>query len=580
MENGIRMRVKRQIDKLVNRWRRGVRLFFDSPRARALGAVVLFGAMLALTLTGSRAERLDQFGGRADLFAATLVGMFCLFVYAAVSGWLRFLFRHRSVVAVYDERNIIFDLGQAARAAKNVDGLYQLVVDRLAEALGVEHVALFVAESGTGDYVCRVATGNKISVRPAPTLARDAFLVKRLRTLSAPLGLQPSDLDKWERSLGSAHAALQDKRRHECDVLRGLASRLLLQITIKDHLVGFLSLGPRRGEQKFSAADKRMLMSVASQLAFAVENGRLVERMVQDERLTRELALASDVQQRLFPSAAPQSLFLDLAGFCQPAREVGGDYYDFLRFDHGHIGVAVADVAGKGMSAALLMSSLQASLRSYAATQSEAMHAVGAVAQLTAALNRLMCRSTGPASYVTFFYAQFDEETQQLTYVNAGHNPPFVVRRPECVFASDTSNTIASRPRNRAAQIALASGAIAVAIEDVESTSSAIQRSEPSTVFELTTGGPVIGVFQDCVYQQETVQLRSGDLLFAFTDGVTEALNIDGVEFGEQRLRETVCGVAHLSAEEVREAVVSRVRDWRGDAPAHDDLTFVVLKAK
>lgn len=567
------MRIIRRIARRLNWSLRGLRRLLNSPRACAFVGLVFFCALLGLALTGSRAAYLDQLGARADICAAVFVMALTAGLYAALSGHLVSFVRRRSLMAAYDERNIIFDLGQAARAATSIDQLYKIVVDRLGEALGVDRVALFVAEPVTGNYVCRVITGSE----PQPfmvTLARDAFVIKRVRNLSTPFGFGPEDLATWERAFGAAHADLSEARRRECAALREVDARLLLQITIKDQLVGLLSLGPRCGERNFSAADRRMLMSVAAQLAFVIENGKLVERMVKDERLTRELALAGDVQQQLFPAAAPQSLFIDLAGFCQPAREVGGDYYDFLRFDHGHVGVAIADVAGKGISAALLMSSLQASLRSYTTTQSEAMRLPGAVAQLTTSLNRLMCRSTGPSSYVTFFYAQFDEETQHLTYVNAGHNPPFVVRASE---PDDLADITSSFTHGRAARLACAG---AVAVEEAASEPRAPQKNDRCTIFELTVGGPVIGVFQDCAYQQETVQLRSGDLLFAFTDGVTEALNAAGVEFGDGRLRETVCDVAHLPAEEVRDAVVRRVREWRGDAPAHDDLTFVVLKAK
>jgi sigma-B regulation protein RsbU (phosphoserine phosphatase) len=135
---------------------------------------------------------------------------------------------------------------------------------------------------------------------------------------------------------------------------------------------------------------------------------------------------------------------------------------------------------------------------------------------------------------VTFFYAQFDKRTRRLTYVNAGHNPPLLLKN----------------------------------------------RKEDPDHYWLTAGGPFIGIFDHCDYQQEALQLHSGDLLAAYTDGVTEAQNMVGEEFGEERLKETLATVAHLPADKIREAVLRNVREWCADAPQYDDLTFILMKVK
>src|SRR5207302_10957913 len=148
-------------------------------------------------------------------------------------------------------------------------------------------------------------------------------------------------------------------------------------------------------------------------------------RIVEQERLRRELALAAEVQMRLFPDNNPETGTLQLFGVCLPARGVGGDYYDFLHLGDGRIGIALADVAGKGIAAALIMSVVQASLRSLAESDGASL------AELAGRLNRLLHRSTGSNSYATFFYAQFDEDSRRLRYVNAGHNPPYLLRNGE-----------------------------------------------------------------------------------------------------------------------------------------------------
>jgi sigma-B regulation protein RsbU (phosphoserine phosphatase) len=261
-----------------------------------------------------------------------------------------------------------------------------------------------------------------------------------------------------------------------------------------------------------------------------IDNARLTERMVVQERMRRELALAAEVQQRLLPSQAPKTKGMEIAGFCEPARGVGGDYYDFIKFDNSQLGVAIADVAGKGMPAALLMSTVQATLRSLTARNGST---VSDLSSIVSKLNRLLFDSTNGEHYVTFFYATFDQATQRLTYVNAGHNPPLY-----------------------------------------------LQADSSSEFRELTSGGLVAGAFEHAAYEQETVQMRSNDLLFLYTDGLTEALNVEGEEFGTTRVMDTLKSIASLSADQIRDVVARRVKEWCAGMSLYDDLTFVVMKVK
>jgi sigma-B regulation protein RsbU (phosphoserine phosphatase) len=273
-------------------------------------------------------------------------------------------------------------------------------------------------------------------------------------------------------------------------------------------------------------------MSLATQLALIIENSRLTARIVAEERLQNELLLATEVQQRLLPGGAPEGASIDLAGFCEPARGVGGDYYDFIAVDKQQVGVAIADVAGKGMPAALTMSTVQATLRSLVA-HGESGLARDSMAKMVAKLNRLLFNSTGGHNYVTFFYANFDESTQRLTYVNAGHNPPLHLRSNGSLHFS-----------------------------------------------ELTLGGLIAGCFEHSKYDQETIQMESNDLLFMYTDGLTEARNREGEEFGEDRVKDTLVATSGLSVSQIRDQMVSRVKSWCANVPLHDDLTFVVMKVK
>jgi sigma-B regulation protein RsbU (phosphoserine phosphatase) len=217
-----------------------------------------------------------------------------------------------------------------------------------------------------------------------------------------------------------------------------------------------------------------------------------------------------------------------LAALNLPARSVGGDYYDFLKLDSDRIGIALADVAGKGVPAALIMSVVQATLRVISSEPGVSLP------ELAARMNHFLYRSTGSNSYATFFYAEFDARIRELRYVNAGHNPPYLLR----------------------------------------------VGSDALTVEELPAGGTVIGLFPKADYEQASVALKSGDLLAVFTDGVPEALNPADEEFGEERLKSLLGRIVHLPVEEISAQLAQEMKNWIQDAAQYDDLTFLLLKVK
>ncbi len=241
------------------------------------------------------------------------------------------------------------------------------------------------------------------------------------------------------------------------------------------------------------------------------------------------------MQKRLLPQSAPQTANLQLAGICIPARGVGGDYYDFLDLGGRHLGIALADVAGKGIAAALIMSVVQASLRSLAGVAGTSL------AELATRMNRLLHRSTGSNSYATFFYAEVDEAARALRYVNAGHNPPYLLRGGE---------TFSPVPFVASA----------------------------APIEELATGGTIIGMFAQTSYEEGRLQLEPGDTLIAFTDGVPEALNPSDEEYGEDRLKDMLRSVAHLPVNDMAARILQDLKTWISDAAQYDDLTFILMK--
>jgi sigma-B regulation protein RsbU (phosphoserine phosphatase) len=486
---------------------------------------------LAVLLTGDRAAYFDRFGARADV--AVVVAAIAVFgvVHAIAFAKLVPSIERRLAPPAYDEHRVLLDLGYEARLARDVDQLYGLVVSRIGEILLADAVSILVRDDETGAYRCRVST--RPAGDPAASLALpgEAFVVRRLRGLATPLPVGPADLETWERAFAEAAPGALAARAAECDALRRAGTRLLVQIRTRDQMIGVLVLAGRATRHDYTDADREMLSLAAGQLALIIENEKMLERAVGEERLRRELALAAEVQRRLLPDGAPEAPGLDLAGACEPARGVGGDYYDFLELGGGCTGIAIADVSGKGVSAALVMSSVHAYLRSQ--TIAEDARPASGLGDVVARVNLLLCRSTAASTYVTFFYAQYDAATRRLDYVNAGHNQPLVVR--------PGSGEVRAR---------------------------------------LAAGGPVLGVFESPAFEQGTIDLEPGDVVVAYTDGVTEALDRDGEEFGEERLIETIEAVAGRPAGEIRDAVIERVGAWAAGAAQHDDLTLVIARAE
>jgi serine phosphatase RsbU (regulator of sigma subunit)/ABC-type antimicrobial peptide transport system permease subunit len=413
--------------------------------------------------------------------------------------------------AAESESELMASVADAGRHAGSFHEALEASLSQLRERIRADAATLFVQKAP--GYPYRSGTW---------TLPADALLVSRLRHYSGVLSMQPSDLDAtevWTRENAPEHL-------DEIATLRELGPAAVVRVAVKDGITGLLFAGSPVGRAGYSPLEKRLLRGVAAQFAMMLEISTLTERIGEQDRLRRELALAGEVQRRLFPERFPETANLAFAGVCIPARGVGGDYFDFLDLGGRNIGVALADVAGKGIAAALVMSVVQASLRSLTCRNGTPL------IEIAATMNGLLHRSTGANSYATFFYAEVDEERRELRYVNAGHNPPYLLRVREA----------------------------AVPIE------------------ELTTGGTIIGMFAQSTYEEGTVHLHPGDLLIAFTDGVPEALDPKEEEFGEERLKEILRAVAHLPVDEMAARIVSELKRWISDAAQYDDMTFILMK--
>jgi serine phosphatase RsbU (regulator of sigma subunit)/dihydrofolate reductase len=263
----------------------------------------------------------------------------------------------------------------------------------------------------------------------------------------------------------------------------------------------------------------------------------LAEEAVSRAKLEREFEIAREVQERLFPQSFPNVAGVEIAAHCRPAQAVGGDYYDLIDIrdgslaEAGHdgcdrLGIAIGDISGKGMSAALLMASLHASLRG------QVLSGAGDLGAKMANVNRLLYGASDSNRYATFFYAELDCASRTLHYVNGGHNPPAVLRKEDGAWR----------------------------------------------VFRLGDGGPVIGLLAGAVYKEQSLHLLPGDILLAFTDGISEAMNASQDEWGEDRMIAEAQAYADLNAEELLQRLFRAADAFAAGAPQHDDMTIVVLR--
>ena len=407
----------------------------------------------------------------------------------------------------YDARLILQDLADKTRSVTDRHELAALLDHHLTQALHPKSLVFYFR----ADDDTLVAAGRPVPSELTTLPANSSFLAElaaRGRAWDVP---PPGSIDTPEEfPLASLFP--------EC---------LVPLVGHGTHLVGLLVLGQPLSEEPYSSEDKRLLDSVAGQSAIALENIRLAQnianRMETERRAAHEMDIARDVQARLFPQVRPPLVTLDYAGACMQARQVGGDYYDFLDLGSSRLAFVLADISGKGIAGALLMANLQANLRSRYAV------ALDDLPRLLNSVNQLFFDSTPDDRYATLFLAVYDDVTRQLECANCGHNAPLLFR-------------------------------VNGSIERLHSTST------------------VIGMSANWACVTQKLSLEPGDLLVIYTDGVTEANDASGNEFGEARLVDLVRANLALPPDQLITQIQSAVMSFCANNQ-FDDLTLVIARA-
>ena len=381
---------------------------------------------------------------------------------------------------------------------QSLDQLFQLIMDLSIETVGAARGVLMTVEGE--EMVVRASRGQGFHIS---TRVRDVVVKEKQSLLIGDVFSDRAFMDRMSI------------------VEQQIRSILAVPLQTEERVIGLIYLDSPHFVHPFTPEDMNLLTVMASVAASRVEHARLIEVEQAERMMARDLGQAAEIQRGLLPTSAPRVPGLDLAGFNLPCRTVGGDYYDYLPFADGRVALLVADVSGKGMPAALLMSSLQARVQILFDPPDN-------LAALVTKLNRIICQTCPGNRFITFFIGVIDPATGEMTYCNAGHNPPVLVR---------------------------ADGAVE----------------------HLEGGGMILGIFAKATYESQTCCLNPGDVVVLFSDGVTEATQpgLDE-EFGEDRLAQIVAEQRTQSAQSILDCVNDRLMQWIGGAPQADDITLVV----
>jgi sigma-B regulation protein RsbU (phosphoserine phosphatase) len=412
-----------------------------------------------------------------------------------------------------DHRNMLRRLGRQITTMLDFRELQDYIVDSLGDVFNTESVSLFLVEESTGGLTAARSRGG---IREGDAIPANH-----------PVRIVAARLDEPVLGKGLITAAAPGAEREAVAAFVDLyAIAIVLPLRgagdADDELIGLLLFGAKETGRRYSAEEVTLLSVLANQISAAINNALMHEQTVQKRLIDEELATARRIQTSLLPAAPPQIGGFEIAALSVPSREVGGDYYDFINIEDRLLLLAIGDVSGKGVPAALLMSMLHAGVRAQAGGRQ-------AVSGIVSRVNTLMFESTSPERFATFFLGALDREAGRFIYTNAGHNFPMLLRGN-------------------------------------------------GEVENLSTGGLLLGVMGDASYDEDSTVIHAGDVLLLYTDGLTEATDHDGTQFGEERVCDVLRAMRGRSASSIREAFVQAVRDHTRGAPDQDDLTLIVVK--
>jgi phosphoserine phosphatase RsbU/P len=409
-----------------------------------------------------------------------------------------------------DRLELLFHLSQTFNSTLDLDEVLNRVMDEVIASLRAERGFVMLRDE-QDQLAFRVARGMDQSVIQDPMFQVSLSTVETVAR------------DGQAVLTGDAQVDPRFSMRQSVRLL-GLRSILCVPLKLKDRILGIVYVDNRVQAGMFTQQDLELLGAIASSAAIAIENARLYQVAVEKGRLEQELQMARQLQISLLPSETPHVPGWEFSARWLPARKVAGDYYDFIPGQQKQVGLVIADVSDKGMHAALFMALTRSIMRASMDHTTLPMDGMRRA-------NRLIYADATSGMFVTLFYALLDPEKNQITYVNAGHNPPILYKA-----------------------------------------------GSPGRLIHLGRTGIALGVFEDSVYQQNTMQFNPGDFIVIYTDGVTDAMDADGNTFGMENLQQVVTENSTASAAELLTTLERAIEAHTGARERFDDITVLIAK--
>lgn len=408
-----------------------------------------------------------------------------------------------------DRLSLLYHLSQQFNSSLDLDEVLNRVMDEVISAVKAERGFVMLKDNNE-KLTFRVARGMDQQTIEDPEFQVSRSVIDKVASEGKPI------------LTSDAQSDLRFNMRQSVMTM-GLRAILCVPLKIKDKLTGVIYVDNRLHAGIFTPADMELLTYIASSAAIAIENARLYEVAIEKGRLEQELQTARKVQAGLLPREIPKITGWDFDAFWQPAREVGGDYYDFIPLGGERLGLVIADVTDKGMPAALFMASTKNIIRASAGSCDK-------ISEEIAKANRLIEVESNDRMFVSLVYACLDLASGTMTYVNAGHNPPlyYSARKKE--------------------------------------------------IFQLERTGMWLGVDPNNQFTQQEITLGQNDLVLFYTDGVPDAINMEEVEFGMSRLENVLLKSTLLSSDKIRQAILKEISEFISPAEPFDDITLMVIK--
>jgi serine phosphatase RsbU (regulator of sigma subunit) len=413
--------------------------------------------------------------------------------------------RLRSAVA---ELSILNDIATTINSTQPVEQIVDLIVKKCVKHLKVEQGAVLLLDEKDKEKPLHTMIRKQESSLDLLPYRFDVQLTGWVIKNQSPLLVNDLKEDERFKELIDEHTPID--------------SFLSVPLQIKSEMIGVLTVFNKRTEERFTASDQKLLSIIASQSAQIIENARLLEEEQNLRMMQEEMRIAKQTQINLLPKEIPLIPGYQIAARTIPAMDVGGDYYDLILIDDKHYAFCLGDVSGKGMHAAMLMSNLQATLRSHTI-------AGNTCKDIISISNNLLYNTTEATKFATLFYGILNSELNEVVYCNAGHNNPY-------------------------------------------------HYSSSKVCSELSVGGVILGGMPDSIYEEEKISINENELIVIFSDGISEAMSENKKEYGEERLKKIITNNFNDTPENIIEQIISDVNNFVGKAPQFDDMTLLIIK--